>query len=89
MTILPTQYRLAEITEVLHVASLLHDDGLALRRGVPAAPRIFPPNLCVFCGHFLAAIASLLVVQLRNPEVISLDGTKRPERQWIWRCDDR
>jgi len=114
MTILPTQYRLAEITEVLHVASLLHDDGLALRRGVPAAPRIFPPNLCVFCGHFLAAIASLLVVQLRNPEVtrfmsraqadyvegeilqtknlfevVSLDGTKRPEKQWIWRCDDR
>jgi len=73
MTILPTQYRLAEITEVLHVASLLHDDvidGSALRRGVPAAPCIFPPDLCVLYGHFLAAIASLLVVQLRNPEVI-------------------
>jgi len=73
MTILPTQCRLAEITEVLHVASLLDDDnvrdGSALRRGVPAAPRIFPPNLCVLCNHFLAAIASLLVVQLRNPEV--------------------
>jgi len=117
MTILPTQYRLAEITEVLHVASLLHDDvldGSVLQRGVPTASRIFPPNLCVLCGHFLTAIASLLVVQLRNPEVtrfmsraqadlvegeilqtknlsevVSLDGMKRPEKQWIWRCDDR
>lgn len=72
MTILPTQYRLAEITEIIHVASLLHDDvvdGSALRRGVPAAPRIFPPNLCVLCGQFLAAISSLLLLQLRNPEV--------------------
>jgi len=68
----------------------------------------------VLCGHFLTTIASLLVVQLRNPEVtrfmsraqadlvegeilqtknlsevVSLDGMKRPEKQWIWRCDDR
>lgn len=71
-SILPTQVRFAAITEMIHAASLLHDDvidGSALRRGVPSAPRVFPPNLCVLCGHFMASLASILITQLRHPGV--------------------
>ena len=51
-TLLPTQLRLAQIVELLHTASLLHDDVIdsstpllygvsALRRGAPSAPAAF------------------------------------------------
>ena len=74
-TILPTQLCLARMAEMVHTASLLHDDVLdesTLRRGAPAAPCIFPRKLCVLGGQYLTALASLLLVQLRDPEVTSM-----------------
>ena len=46
--ILPTQFRLAIITEMIHTGSLLHDDVLdasALWRGVSSAPNSWPNSL--------------------------------------------
>jgi len=71
-TILPTQTRLSRIIEITHTASLLHDDLIdksTIRRGVPSAPFIFSRELCMYGGHYLAALSSRLTVQLRNPEV--------------------
>ena len=70
--ILPTQFHLAIIVEMIHTGSLLHDDVLdasALRRGVSSAPAKFMTKLFVLGGHFMVARASAALVQLRNPEV--------------------
>jgi len=73
--ILPTQFHLAIIAEMIHTGSLLHDDVLdasALRRGVPSAPAKFKTKLSVLGGHFMVARASAALVQLRNPEVTQM-----------------
>jgi len=70
--ILPTQFRLAMIAEMIHTGSLLHDDVLdasALRRGVSSAPAKFMTKLPILGGHFMVSRASVALVQLRNQEV--------------------
>ena len=73
--ILPTQRRMAIISEIIHTASLLHDDAIdssALRRGVPSAPAKFKNKLSVLGGHYMIARAFAALVQLRNPEVTQM-----------------
>lgn len=73
--LLPTQTRLAEITEMIHVASLLHDDVIDLadtRRSAPSAPSLFGNKLTVLAGDFLLARASLSLSRLGSNEVVEL-----------------
>lgn len=73
--LLPSQRRLAEITEMIHVASLLHDDVIDLaetRRGAPSAPSLFGNKLSVLAGDFLLARASLALSRLGSNEVVEL-----------------
>ena len=73
--ILPTQFRLAMIAEMIHTGSLLHDDVLdasALRRGVSSAPAKFMTKLSILGGHFMVSRASVALVQLRNQEVMRM-----------------
>lgn len=73
--LLPTQRRLAEITEMIHVASLLHDDVIDLadtRRGAPSSPSLFGNKLTVLAGDFLLARASLALSRLGSTEVVEL-----------------
>lgn len=73
--LLPTQRRLAEITEMIHVASLLHDDVIDLaetRRSNPSAPSLFGNKLTVLAGDFLLARASLALSRLGSNEVVEL-----------------
>ncbi|RUS14640.1 isoprenoid synthase domain-containing protein, partial [Endogone sp. FLAS-F59071] len=77
-TILPTQRRLAEITEMIHTASLLHDDVIdasEARRGQPSANANFGNKMAILAGDFLLARASVSLARLRNPEVIELLAT--------------
>lgn len=77
-TILPTQRRLAEITEMIHVASLLHDDVIdasPLRRGAPSAPSTFGNKMSILGGDFLLGRASIALARLRDPEVTELMST--------------
>ena len=74
-TILPTQLRLAQITEMIHVASLLHDDVLdhaATRRSSPSAPTAFGNKLSVLGGDFLFGRASTALARLGDNEVVEL-----------------
>ena len=69
------QRRLAEITELIHVASLLHDDvldGSATRRGLRALNLEVGNKLAILAGDFLLARASVTLASLRNVEVIEL-----------------
>lgn len=77
-SILPTQRRLAEITELIHTASLLHDDVIdtsIARRGNPSANIAFGNKMAVLAGDFLLGRASVALARLRDPEVTELLAT--------------
>lgn len=76
--ILPTQRRLAEITELIHTASLLHDDVIdnaVTRRSCTSANLQFGNKMAVLAGDFLLGRASVALARLRNPEVTELLAT--------------
>ncbi|GMI88976.1 geranyl diphosphate synthase 1, GERANYLPYROPHOSPHATE SYNTHASE [Hibiscus trionum] len=72
------QQRIAEITEMIHVASLLHDDVLDdadTRRGVGSLNAVMGNKLAVLAGDFLLSRACLTLASLRNTEVVTLIAT--------------
>ena len=76
--ILPSQRRLAEITELIHTASLLHDDVIdhsVSRRSAPSANISFGNKMAVLAGDFLLGRASVALARLRDAEVIELLAT--------------
>ena len=76
--VLPSQRRLAEITELIHTASLLHDDVIdhsVSRRGSPSANLEFGNKMAVLAGDFLLSRASVALARLRDPEVTELLST--------------
>ncbi len=76
--ILPSQRRLAEITELIHTASLLHDDVIdhsVARRGAPSANLEFGNKMAVLAGDFLLGRASVALARLRDAEVTELLAT--------------
>ncbi|KAF7562074.1 hypothetical protein G7046_g2063 [Stylonectria norvegica] len=78
LDILPSQRRLAEITELIHTASLLHDDVIdhsVSRRGSPSANLEFGNKMAVLAGDFLLGRASVALARLRNGEVVELLAT--------------
>ena len=67
--------RLAEITEMIHTASLVHDDVLDeadLRRNVPTVNSLFDNRIAVLSGDFLFAQSSWYLANLDNLEVVKL-----------------
>ncbi|USW56664.1 Putative polyprenyl synthetase, isoprenoid synthase domain superfamily [Septoria linicola] len=77
-SVLPSQRRLAEITELIHTASLLHDDVIDhsdARRGNPSANIEFGNKMAVLAGDFLLGRASVALARLRDPEVTELLAT--------------
>lgn len=76
--ILPKQRRLAEIVEMIHTASLLHDDVIdnsATRRGNPTGNIAFGNKMAILAGDFLLGRASVAIARIRNAEVIELLST--------------
>lgn len=73
--ITPRHRRLAEITEMIHTASLVHDDVVdesELRRGVPTVHSRFGNRVAVLAGDFLFAQSSWYLANLDNLEVVKL-----------------
>ncbi|KAI5065770.1 hypothetical protein GOP47_0018394 [Adiantum capillus-veneris] len=69
------QQRIAEITEMIHVASLLHDDVLDsadTRRGIGSLNFVMGNKLAVLAGDFLLSRASVALASLKNTEVVEL-----------------
>ncbi len=67
--------RLAEITEMIHTASLVHDDVVddaSTRRGVPTVHSQFNHRVAVLAGDFLFAQASWHLANLDNLDVVKL-----------------
>jgi all-trans-nonaprenyl-diphosphate synthase len=73
--ITPRHRRLAEITEMIHTASLVHDDVVdtaETRRGVPTVHSLFDNRVAVLAGDFLFAQSSWYLANLDNLEVVKL-----------------
>jgi all-trans-nonaprenyl-diphosphate synthase len=67
--------RLAEITEMIHTASLVHDDVVDesdMRRGVPTVHSSFGNRVAVLAGDFLFAQSSWYLANLDNLAVVKL-----------------
>ncbi|KAI5793794.1 decaprenyl-diphosphate synthase subunit 1 [Peziza echinospora] len=76
--VLSTQKRLAEIVEMIHTASLLHDDVIDnadSRRGQLSGNLAFGNKMAVLAGDFLFGRASVALARLRDPEVVELVST--------------
>ncbi len=73
--ITPRHRRLAEITEMIHTASLVHDDVVdeaSLRRNVPTVNSLFDNRIAVLAGDFLFAQSSWYLANLDNLTVVKL-----------------
>jgi all-trans-nonaprenyl-diphosphate synthase len=73
--ITPRHRRLAEITEMIHTASLVHDDVIDmadLRRGNPTVNSRFGNRVAVLAGDFLFAQSSWYLANLDSLEVVKL-----------------
>eukprot|EP00271_Cylindrocystis_brebissonii_P004731 TRINITY_DN16561_c0_g1_i1.p1 TRINITY_DN16561_c0_g1~~TRINITY_DN16561_c0_g1_i1.p1 ORF type:complete len:487 (-),score=82.09 TRINITY_DN16561_c0_g1_i1:1744-3204(-) len=71
----PQHRRLAEITEMIHTASLVHDDVLdssPVRRGRQTVHETYGIKVAVLAGDFMFAQASWFLANLDNLEVIKL-----------------
>ncbi|KZV29723.1 solanesyl diphosphate synthase 1 [Dorcoceras hygrometricum] len=67
--------RLAEIIEMIHTASLIHDDVLDesdMRRGKKTVHQLYGTRIAVLAGDFMFAQSSWYLANLENLEVIKL-----------------
>ncbi|XP_050140832.1 solanesyl diphosphate synthase 2, chloroplastic-like [Malus sylvestris] len=67
--------RLAEIIEMIHTASLIHDDVLDesdMRRGKESVHQMFGTRVAVLAGDFMFAQSSWYLANLENLQVIKL-----------------
>merc|ERR1719223_777026 len=72
------QLQLGQITEMIHVASLIHDDVLdeaEIRRGGAAVHTVYSNKVAVLSGDYLLARASVLLARLRHFEVVEVMAT--------------
>lgn len=68
---------LSVLTELIHTASLVHDDVLdsaSLRRGQETVNRKFSDKLAVLTGDLLFAQASVCLSRLMNPVIVGIYG---------------
>lgn len=72
------QRRLAEISEMIHTASLFHDDVIDdadTRRGSPSVHKVFGNKMAILAGDYLLARASVFLARLRDVEVVETMST--------------
>ena len=70
-------YSLAAAVDMLHTATLIHDDlldGAALRRGREPLHTIWPAGATVLAGDYLLGQATSLVAALEHPRVLNAFG---------------
>nr|YP_009398468.1 prenyl transferase [Lophocladia kuetzingii]ARW67654.1 prenyl transferase [Lophocladia kuetzingii] len=71
----PEHKRLAEITEIIHTASLVHDDIIddcETRRGTVTVHNMFNNKIAVLAGDFLFAQSSWYLANLNNLHVVKV-----------------
>ncbi|GMI32387.1 hypothetical protein TeGR_g14817 [Tetraparma gracilis] len=72
------QAQLGQVVEMIHVASLIHDDVLdeaETRRGGDAVHKLYSNKVAVLAGDYLLARASVLLARLENTAVVQIMAT--------------
>nr|YP_009312904.1 Prenyl transferase [Helminthora furcellata]SCW21158.1 Prenyl transferase [Helminthora furcellata]SCW24018.1 Prenyl transferase [Helminthora furcellata] len=72
-SVTPSHLRLAEITEIIHTASLVHDDVIdecITRRGVTTVHSLYNNKIAILAGDFLFAQSSWYLANLDNLDVV-------------------
>lgn len=78
VTATPRQHSLAEITELIHTASLFHDDVIdrsSTRRGAPSVNAKYGDKVAILAGDFLLARACVALARLRDLDVVEILAT--------------
>ena len=68
-------YECAAVCEIIHTATLLHDDvadNADLRRGVPTVKAVFSPSASVLTGDYWLAKGMNLLIEKCNTEILGL-----------------
>ncbi|KAN0028376.1 hypothetical protein ACTFIV_010220 [Dictyostelium citrinum] len=81
-TVHGSQLKLAEIVEMIHTASLVHDDVIdeaSTRRDVISINHSYTNKLAILCGDYLLARASVVLSTIRNPDVTECMSTALAE----------
>ncbi len=71
----PRSIRLAAVVELMHLATLVHDDSVdhsVLRRGLPTVNSLFSHQVSVIMGDFLYSRALIALVSLRDLDVMKI-----------------
>ncbi|CAH0553204.1 unnamed protein product [Brassicogethes aeneus] len=71
-SLLPSQREVAMISEMIHTASLVHDDVIDqsdFRRGKPSVNVMWNHKKVTMAGDFILAVASMMIARLRNNDV--------------------
>ena len=74
-TILPSQETVVMVSEMIHTASLVHDDvidGADTRRGKTSVNKMFGVKMSVLAGDYILSCASQALARLGNAEVVEL-----------------
>ncbi|KAF4518852.1 hypothetical protein B566_EDAN006703, partial [Ephemera danica] len=70
--VLPSQRQVAMIAEMIHTASLVHDDVIDqadIRRGKPSANVLWDHKKVTMAGDYILAVASQMIARLRHDDV--------------------
>ncbi|XP_066581663.1 all trans-polyprenyl-diphosphate synthase PDSS1 [Prorops nasuta] len=70
--LLPSQKQVAMISEMIHNASLLHDDVIdqsPIRRGKPSVNEVWSQKKATMAGDYILSIATMMIARLRNNDV--------------------
>ena len=73
--ILPSQTTVVMVSEMIHTASLVHDDvidGADTRRGKTSVNKMFGERMSVLAADYILACASQALAKLGNSEVVEL-----------------
>ncbi|XP_020911337.1 decaprenyl-diphosphate synthase subunit 1 [Exaiptasia diaphana] len=74
-SVLSPQETVAMISEMIHTASLIHDDvidGAETRRGKVSVNVAFGDKYCILAGDYILSSASQALAKLGNPDVVKL-----------------
>ncbi|XP_041372252.1 all trans-polyprenyl-diphosphate synthase PDSS1-like [Gigantopelta aegis] len=73
--LLYSQKRVAMIAEIIHTASLVHDDVIDAsdtRRNKPSINCIWGQRKAILVGDYILSVSSIILARLRNTEVVSI-----------------